>query len=124
MKYFPQKLILANNQLSYMPGTIWGHEHLVNLDLVINFLGIIHSDIEKAKTLQTLYLSNNTLTWLPKEIGNTNLIWLSSTIDSNSSEIYKYLNFDQVPSFVESASNVEISEEMLEAARKLKGKML
>jgi aconitate hydratase 2/2-methylisocitrate dehydratase len=48
----------------------------------------------------------------------------SSTIDSNSSEIYKYLNFDQVPSFVESASNVEISEEMLEAARKLKGKML
>ena len=48
----------------------------------------------------------------------------SSTIDSNSSKIYKYLNFDQVPSFVESASNVEISEEMLEAARKLKGKML
>jgi aconitate hydratase 2 / 2-methylisocitrate dehydratase len=48
----------------------------------------------------------------------------SKTIDSNSSKIYQYLNFDQVPSFVESASNVEISEEMLEAARKLKGKML
>lgn len=42
----------------------------------------------------------------------------------NSDEIYRYLNFDELPEFVSSADSVEISEEMMDAARKLKGKML
>ena len=48
----------------------------------------------------------------------------AAKITAQSADTYRYLNFDELPNFIESASSVEISEEMMEAARKLKGKML
>merc|ERR1711907_783111 len=45
---------------------------------------------------------------------------ISSNIKpSDEADIYKYLNFDQVPSFVDAASTVELSDEMKQAAKKL-----
>ena len=40
-------------------------------------------------------------------------------VDSTASDTYRYLNFDELPDFVESADQVEISEEMKEAAKQL-----
>merc|ERR1711871_1501484 len=48
----------------------------------------------------------------------------ATKISEQSDDIYRYLNFDELPEFISSAESVEISEEMMEAARKLKGKML
>ena len=48
----------------------------------------------------------------------------AAKISEQSDDIYRYLNFDELPEFISSAESVEISEEMMEAARKLKGKML
>jgi aconitate hydratase 2/2-methylisocitrate dehydratase len=42
-----------------------------------------------------------------------------SQIDATASDTYRYLNFDQLPEFVKSASTVEISDEMKAAAHKL-----
>jgi len=42
-----------------------------------------------------------------------------SKVDSDAADTYRYLNFDELPSFVESASKVEISDEMREAAAKM-----
>lgn len=39
--------------------------------------------------------------------------------NSSAADTYRYLNFDQLPDFVKSASSVEISDEMKEAAQKL-----
>jgi len=41
-------------------------------------------------------------------------------IDATASDTYRYLNFDQLPDFVKSASNVEISDEIKAAARALR----
>jgi aconitate hydratase 2/2-methylisocitrate dehydratase len=40
-------------------------------------------------------------------------------VDPTDKEIYRYLNFDELPDFVKSADSVEISEEMRQAAREL-----
>lgn len=40
-------------------------------------------------------------------------------VDSTAADTYRYLNFDQLPEFVQKASSVEISEEMKAAAHKL-----
>lgn len=40
-------------------------------------------------------------------------------IDATASDTYRYLNFDELPEFVEASDKVEISEEMREAAKKL-----
>ena len=69
---------------------MWGHEHLVYVDLSNNNIQKVHMNIEKAKTLQSLYLGNNTLKALPKQIGNTNIIWLM--LDGN--------NFKTIPSAI------------------------
>lgn len=45
------------------------------------------------------------------------------TINATAADTYRYLNFDQLPAFVESASSVEISDEMKAAAHKLKSGM-
>lgn len=42
-----------------------------------------------------------------------------SQVDSTSADTYRYLNFDELPEFVDKASSVEISEEMKDAAHKL-----
>lgn len=42
-----------------------------------------------------------------------------ATVDATASDTYRYLNFDQLPNFVNSASSVEISAEMKAAAHKL-----
>ena len=81
------QLKLSNNELRNLPSSIWGHEHLVYVDFSNNFIHEISSNIEKAKTLQTLYLSNNTLVKLPMQIGATNLIWI--ILDGN--------NFTSIP---------------------------
>jgi len=47
----------------------------------------------------------------------------SKELDATASDTYRYLNFDQLPSFTESASKVEMSPEMLELAQKLKSEM-
>ena len=44
----------------------------------------------------------------------------SAKIDATSADTYRYLNFDQVPSFVESASTVELSDEMKAAAEAMR----
>mmetsp|Transcript_29280 Transcript_29280/g.33968 ORF Transcript_29280/g.33968 Transcript_29280/m.33968 type:complete len:974 (+) Transcript_29280:110-3031(+) len=41
-------------------------------------------------------------------------------VDSTAADTYRYLNFDELPDFVESASSVEISDEMKDAAHKLR----
>jgi aconitate hydratase 2/2-methylisocitrate dehydratase len=41
-------------------------------------------------------------------------------VKGSAADTYRYLNFDQLPEFVESADSVEISSEMKEAAAKLK----
>jgi aconitate hydratase 2/2-methylisocitrate dehydratase len=41
-------------------------------------------------------------------------------IDATASDTYRYLNFDQLPDFVKSASNIEISDEIKAAARALR----
>lgn len=43
-------------------------------------------------------------------------------IDSNSEEIYRYLNFDQLPEFEAAADTIELSDEMREAAKALSSK--
>eukprot|EP00957_Ditylum_brightwellii_P196199 14949446-Ditylum_brightwellii.AAC.1 len=40
-------------------------------------------------------------------------------VDATASDTYRYLNFDELPEFVESADTVEISSEMKEAAQRL-----
>lgn len=40
-------------------------------------------------------------------------------VDPTDQDIYRYLNFDELPDFVNSADSVEISEEMKKAAREL-----
>jgi len=40
-------------------------------------------------------------------------------VNSTAADTYRYLNFDELPDFVDSASGVEISEEMKEAAHKM-----
>eukprot|EP00501_MAST-03F_sp_TOSAG23-6_P000473 GSMAST32.ASY1.ANO1.486.1 assembled CDS len=45
-------------------------------------------------------------------------------INTQSADVYRYLNFDQLPAFVDSAANIELSTEMMAAAKKLRGKML
>jgi aconitate hydratase 2/2-methylisocitrate dehydratase len=42
-----------------------------------------------------------------------------SGVDSTASDTYRYLNFDELPEFVERADSVEISAEMKEAAHRL-----
>lgn len=44
-------------------------------------------------------------------------------LDATAADTYRYLNFDQVPSFVDKAAGVELSKEVLEEARKLQSKM-
>jgi aconitate hydratase 2/2-methylisocitrate dehydratase len=41
-------------------------------------------------------------------------------LDATAADTYRYLNFDQLPEFVESASTVQMSDEMKELAQKLK----
>jgi len=40
-------------------------------------------------------------------------------VNATADDTYRYLNFDQLPAFVDSASTVEISDEMKAAAHKL-----
>lgn len=40
-------------------------------------------------------------------------------VDSTASDTYRYLNFDELPEFVDTADQVEISDEMKEAAKQL-----
>ena len=40
-------------------------------------------------------------------------------VDATASDTYRYLNFDELPEFVEASDKVEISDEMKEAAKKL-----
>merc|ERR1712137_372361 len=40
-------------------------------------------------------------------------------VNATAADTYRYLNFDELPAFVERASSVEISAEMKEAAQKL-----
>jgi aconitate hydratase 2/2-methylisocitrate dehydratase len=42
-----------------------------------------------------------------------------STVDATAADTYRYLNFDELPAFVEASDKVEISDEMREAAKKL-----
>jgi aconitate hydratase 2/2-methylisocitrate dehydratase len=42
-----------------------------------------------------------------------------STVDATAGDTYRYLNFDELPEFVEASEKVEISDEMREAAKKL-----
>lgn len=41
-------------------------------------------------------------------------------VDATASDTYRYLNFDELPEFVEASDKVEISDEMREAAKKLR----
>jgi aconitate hydratase 2/2-methylisocitrate dehydratase len=41
-------------------------------------------------------------------------------VNATAADTYRYLNFDQLPEFVQRADSVEISEEMKAAAHKLK----
>eukprot|EP00943_MAST-04B_sp_MAST-4B-sp1_P004282 g4282.t1 len=75
-------LKFANNRLINLPGAIWSHAHMISLDLDNNFINEIHHDIANAQNMQTLLLSNNSVTTLPKELGDTNLIWI--TLDGNN----------------------------------------
>jgi aconitate hydratase 2/2-methylisocitrate dehydratase len=43
----------------------------------------------------------------------------SGKLDATAADTYRYLNFDQVPSFIESASSVQMSEEMKKAAESM-----
>jgi aconitate hydratase 2/2-methylisocitrate dehydratase len=45
------------------------------------------------------------------------------TVDATREETYKYLNFDQVPSFSEKAHSITLSDEMVEAANRLHEKL-
>ncbi|KAL3792657.1 hypothetical protein HJC23_009385 [Cyclotella cryptica] len=40
-------------------------------------------------------------------------------VDATASDTYRYLNFDELPEFIEASEKVEISDEMREAAKKL-----
>jgi aconitate hydratase 2/2-methylisocitrate dehydratase len=42
-----------------------------------------------------------------------------SEVDSTAADTYRYLNFNELPEFVEKADSVEISAEMKAAAHKL-----
>merc|ERR1719223_2247086 len=44
----------------------------------------------------------------------------AATLDATAADTYRYLNFDQLPSFAETASKVEMSPEMQELAAKLR----
>ena len=39
--------------------------------------------------------------------------------EAAAADTYRYLNFDELPEFVDASDKVEISEEMREAAKKL-----
>lgn len=40
-------------------------------------------------------------------------------VNSKADDVYRYLNFDELPEFVSSADTVELSPEMVAAAKKL-----
>ena len=42
-----------------------------------------------------------------------------SKIDATADDTYRYLNFDELPEFVDASDKVEISAEMKEAAKKM-----
>jgi aconitate hydratase 2/2-methylisocitrate dehydratase len=42
-----------------------------------------------------------------------------SNANATAADTYRYLNFDELPEFVEASDKVEISDEMREAAKKL-----
>ena len=42
-----------------------------------------------------------------------------SKVDATADDTYRYLNFDELPEFVDASDKVEISAEMKEAAKKL-----
>jgi aconitate hydratase 2 / 2-methylisocitrate dehydratase len=42
-----------------------------------------------------------------------------SNVNATAADTYRYLNFDELPEFVEASDKVEISDEMREAAKKL-----
>ena len=44
----------------------------------------------------------------------------AKNLDATAADTYRYLNFDELPEFVDAASGVEISDEMKEAAAKLR----
>ena len=46
----------------------------------------------------------------------------AKNLDATAADTYRYLNFDELPDFVEAASGVEISNEMKDAAAKLQSK--
>ena len=45
-------------------------------------------------------------------------------INTQAADVYRYLNFDQLPAYEEAAATVELSPEMMAAAKKMRGKML
>ena len=45
---------------------------------------------------------------------------IMSKVNADAADTYRYLNFDEIPEFVESAAAVEISDEMKQAASALK----
>merc|ERR1712127_26272 len=45
-----------------------------------------------------------------------------SGLEATAADTYRYLNFDELPSFVDSANTVELSPEMADLAEKLRAK--
>lgn len=44
-------------------------------------------------------------------------------VKSSAADTYRYLNFNEMPAFTDSAAKVELSADMLEAARKVQAAM-
>ena len=42
-----------------------------------------------------------------------------ANVDATASDTYRYLNFDELPEYIEASDKVEISAEMREAAKKM-----
>lgn len=64
----PIVLLMANNRLNRVPGTLFNMENLVDLSLRHNQLTELPQAIARCRNLQTLNISFNRLRWLPFEV--------------------------------------------------------
>jgi hypothetical protein len=74
-------MTLSNNNLAFLPHSVWVNENIFYIELDNNNISIISASIENALSLSHIFLSNNSLTEIPNQLFELNVITLF--IDGN-----------------------------------------
>lgn len=86
------KLFIANNELTTVPGALFGLEHLTSLSLRANRLEELPDSIGNLKNLKELNVSQNRLKYLPSSL--LNLLGPGSKITSLSIQLNDFIEVD------------------------------